>query len=357
MVLVASLLGLLTQAGPVGYYKGDDTPPMAIDSSPNARNGVYTNGATTNPSKPAALTGTSMSFDGVDDLVSETTFPWPTGGPVTVAFWNFVPTGSVQNSSAFTVGNMDNANRFHVHGPWGDSVLYWDYGDINANGRISANYASRVNAWTHVALVSEGVGGAFKAIYFDGTVAASATNSNGPVVALTGLQIGSWTGPALRHKGLIDDFRIYGRVLTPAQIQLLAQGGTEPTTAPVVNMVVTTGTADLSWAAVPNAVSYTIERSVAGGAFTQIASVTGTSYTDSGLTPGVIYSYRVTPVSVSAGPVSNTVSDTIPFPPPRTNDHGEGLFDDKCACGSSAPGTSIPWALLPIALLAFLRRR
>ena len=352
------LLCLLTQAGPVGYYKGDDTPPVATDSSPNARDGVY-NGAVTSATKPTLLftNTTSMSFDGVDDNVDVASFPWATGGPVTVAFWNFVPTGSVQNSSAFTVGNMDNANRFHIHGPWGDGNLYWDYGDLGNNGRIFTSYATYVNAWTHVAVVSAGTGGNFKAIYLNGTPVISATNSNGPVVALTGLQIGSWTGAGLRHKGLIDDFRIYDRVLTAAQIQLLAQGNTEPG-APSVNLTVAVGQADLTWAAVPYAATYTVERSVSGGAWTAVATgITQTSYTDSGLTSGLSYTYRVTAVGVSAGPPSTPNGLTIPFPAPRTNDHSEGLFDENCSCGSIAPGGPTSWVPLVALAALFARRR
>jgi MYXO-CTERM domain-containing protein len=343
----------------VAYYKGDDTPPAAVDSSPAARSGVYTNGATTSATTATVLfaNATSMSFDGVDDVVTEATFPWPApGGPVTVAWWNFIPTGSVQNSSAFTVGALDTANRFHVHGPWGDNTLYWDYGDLGGTGRISTPYAAFVNAWTHVAVVSAGNGGAFKAIYLNGAVAASATSSDGPDVALTGLQIGSWN--TLRHKGLIDDFRIYDRVLTAGQIQLLAQGNTEPTTAPTVNLTVAPGQADLSWPAVAGAVSYTIQRSQNGGAFATIASVTGTTYTDTGLTIGDTYTYRVAAVSVSAGPFSTPVGLIIPAPPPRTDGHSEGLLDDNCACGSTANGgAGAAWALLALLGISFSRTR
>src|SRR5688572_18291764 len=87
--LITQILCLVAaQAGPIGYYKGDDTPPVATDSSPNARDGVYANGATTDPAKPAVLTGTSMSLDGTDD---EITIPHNTAfnltGDMTVAFW------------------------------------------------------------------------------------------------------------------------------------------------------------------------------------------------------------------------------------------------------------------------------
>lgn len=353
----ALLICLLAQAGPVAYYKGDDTPPAAVDSSPAARSGTYTNGATTDPAKPALLflNATSMKFDGADDFINETTTPWPAaGGPVTVAFWNFVPTGAVQNSSAFTVGAQDGANRFHAHAPWGDNVLYWDYGNLGGAGRISVNYASRINLWTHVALVSEGNGGAFKAIYLNGAVAASAATSDGPDIALTGLQIGSWGG--LRHRGQIDDFRIYDRVLTAGQIQLLYQGHTEPG-APNVALSVVPGQADLSWAAVTGATSYLIQRSLDGAAFADLATVTATSYSDTPIPFGSTVVYRVAAIGVSRGPFSTNVGGTIPLPTPRTEDHEEGLLDQNCSCGAASVGMSTSWAFLGLLLVAAAGRR
>lgn len=353
--LAAGLLSLLAQAGPVSYYKGDDTPPDAVDSSPAARLGTYTNGATTDPFKPTLLfaNATSMKFDGADDVVDVATTPWPaTGGPVTVAFWNFVPTGGVQNSSAFTLG-ADGNERFQAHAPWGDNILYWDYGNIGGAGRISVDYAPRINLWTHVALVSEGNGGAFKGIYINGALAASAATSDGPDIALTGLQIGSWGGT--RHRGQIDDFRIYDRVLTAAQIQLLHQGHTEPG-APAVNISIAPGQADLSWAPVPGAASYLIQRSLNGLAFADLATVTTTSYTDTPIAYGATVVYRVAAIGVSRGPFSSNVGGTIPSPTPRVEDHEEGLLDENCSCGAAAAGAWMPWSVLALVLLGIGRR-
>lgn len=231
--LVVLLLSTAAQSGPVIYLKGDDgaAPAAAADSSGNGTNGVYTNGATTSTSVPTVLFPNthSMIFDGVNDRVDVSTFAWPAGGPVTVAFWNYVASADIRQANAFAVGNADDPNRFQCHAPYNDHILYWDYGDHTGTGRVSINYDPWLDKWTHVALVSEGNGGALKAIYLDGVLVASANISDGPKVPLTGLTIGAWLLHGNQHKGNIDDFRIYGQVLPPAQIQQLASGAAEPT--------------------------------------------------------------------------------------------------------------------------------
>ncbi len=347
------------QSGPLGYWRGDDgtAPTTAADSSGNGRNGTYTAGATTSPSVNTLLfnNASSMSFDGTNDFVNVGTFPWATGGPVSIAFWNFVPTGGVQNSSAFTVGAQDNANRFHAHAPWGDGNLYWDYGDIGGTGRISTSYAAYVNAWTHVALVSEGNGGAFKAIYLNGALAVSAASSDGPDMALNGVQIGSWN--ALFHRGLIDEFRIFDRVLSAAEIGTLA--GLTPLAAPTLSGTALFDRVDLAWTAVAGASSYTVLRGPsATGPWTSLATgLAGLSYSDTGVVSGTTYFYVVYAVGLVDGPSSSPpLQMAVPFPPPRTNDHDEGLVGDKCACGTAAPASGLGWMpLLP--LLWILRRR
>ena len=101
-----------------------------------------------------------------------------------------------------------------------------------------------------------------------------------------------------------------------------------------------------------------VQRGPVGGPYVTIASgITVLNYTDSGLTPGTSYGYVVYAVGLVNSADSQFNSVTIPFPPPRTNDHSEGLLDENCACGSTARGMSISWALFAgLALLAFRRR-
>jgi hypothetical protein len=355
--LLAAATSAAAQSGPVGYWKGDDgsSPTAATDSSSGGNNGTYSSGATTSPTVPTLqfANPTSFSFNGTGANVSVPGFSWAAGGPVTVAFWNNVTTAQVQNSSAFTVGNLNNENRFHVHAPWSDKNIYWDYGNLGANGRISTNYTAFLDKWTHVALVSEGTGGAFKAIYLDGTLAASATSSNGPTAALSGLFIGSWPGVSLHHRGLIDDFRIYDRVLTLSEIQLLASGAGGPAAPTGLQATPAIGQIQLQWNASAGATGYNLKRTPGGSTIPTIITLTGTSYTDNGLSPGWPYSYVVSAFNgVGEGPDSSPAVTSSPLsPPPRTQTLGK---DERCSCGTiPAGGPGAAWlAALAAALIA-----
>jgi hypothetical protein len=115
---------------------------------------------------------------------------------------------------------------------------------------------------------------------------------------------------------------------------------------------------DVTWDAVPGAQSYTLERAEGAGAYEEIAAgLTATSYADVDVTVGLTYSYRVRSVVNGAASLpSNVDSAVATIPPPRTEGHDEGLFDDRCACGSTAfPATS--GAILAAALLALAARR
>jgi len=88
--------------------------------------------------------------------------------------------------------------------------------------------------------------------------------------------------------------------------------------APPSGIVATAGVASVfvTWAAVGNATSYKVKRSlVSGGAYTLLTTLTGTSYTDAGLTNGTPYFYIVTALNtVGESPNSSEVS-AVPYPP------------------------------------------
>lgn len=359
-LLFAAATAAAAQSGPVGYWKGDDgaSPTTAADSSGLGNNGTYQSGATTSATIPTLqFTNTrSMSFTTAGAVVNAPGFSWPTGGPVTVAFWNNVASAQVRASSAFNVGNTDTPNRFHVHAPWSDSNIYWDYGDLG-NGRISAGYAAYLNKWTHVALVSAGNGGTFKAIYLDGVAVASGAVSDGPDIAMTGVNIGRWPGTSLDHQGLIDDFRIYDRVLTPAQIQALAQGFSEPAAPAGLSATPGMGQIQLVWNAVTGATSYTLRwATTAGGPYTAVPAA-GTSYTHAGLPDTTTYYYVVSAIgTIGEGPNSGEIPATTltpPPPPPRT---GTNRRSD-CGCASIPPPAGGAWGLLALAAAIALAAR
>ncbi|MBU3740672.1 MAG: hypothetical protein FGM24_00140 [Candidatus Kapabacteria bacterium] len=156
----------------------------------------------------------ALQFKG-DKVALQDEVTW-SGGPVTLEFWNFVRSADVRASKAFQIGEADPAeNRFLTHAPWDNRRLYWDYGNIGADGRLDIDYAPYLDKWTHVALVSNGVD--FKAVYINGVLVASGTKASAPT-NLKRLAIGGApTGPS--HVGMIDEVRLWKKVRTQDQIR------------------------------------------------------------------------------------------------------------------------------------------
>jgi hypothetical protein len=91
---------------------------------------------------------------------------------------------------------------------------------------------------------------------------------------------------------------------------------TLPAPSSIDAVTVNTSRVSISWSAVQNAASYSLERSFNGGPFAQIASVTGTSHQDQGLAQGTSYLYRVRavdPASAGGNYSAVDVATTIQF--------------------------------------------
>ncbi len=102
-----------------------------------------------------------------------------------------------------------------------------------------------------------------------------------------------------------------------------ASGATAPPAAPS-NLVATAGEAQVSltWTASQSAVSYSLKRAAtSGGPYALVASVPGTSYTDTNLTNGTTYYYVVSAVnssgeSTDSSQANATPVESTPMPPP-----------------------------------------
>jgi hypothetical protein len=220
-----------TTLGLVGWWKFDEgSGSMAADSGPGGKAGTLRG-------EPLWIQGRvgpyALSFDGLDDHVHIPGLNW--SGPVTIAFWNFVPGRPTVYGSAFgSVGSEPN-NRFQAHVPWVDGNIYWDYGSASGSGRIVVSYESYYGRWKHVTLISAGSAN-FKAIYIDGNLAASAPSSDSPA-PVTDFRIGSLSETsAIFHSGAIDDVRIYNRVLSAAEVTAIYDSAGPTTAAPVIVM-------------------------------------------------------------------------------------------------------------------------
>lgn len=162
----------------------------------------------------------ALHFNGTDAFAIDSLFTW-SGGAVTVEFWNYVRTDEITTGTAFSVGRTDNVgNRFQAHAPWSNGRLYWDYGNISdGSGRITVDYTPYLDKWTHVALVYDG--DRTRSIYLDGRRVARAGGDTVGPANLSWLRLGG-TGPGSnhRHRGTVDEFRIWRTARTAEQIQV-----------------------------------------------------------------------------------------------------------------------------------------
>ncbi len=139
----------------------------------------------------------------------------------------------------------------------------------------------------------------------------------------------------------------------PAAAITTVAAGFTPSNDPIIN---------IAWSDLGADITYELQRSINGSSYTTLLSgTTTTTYTDMAEAYNVPHNYRVraTQYGLLVGPYSSGADFAVPVPPPaRTVDHGEGLKDGHCACGSaSGPAPAAAAALAALALGLALRRR
>ncbi len=171
--------------------------------------------------------------------------------------------------------------------------------------QLNSSSAIPLNTWAHVAITLSGSTGR---LYLNGVQVGSNTG-----ITLRPSSLGNTTQNYLGRSqwadpyftGAIDDFRIYARALSAAELTTLATPAAEPPDSLVARA--DNGGAVLSWSAATAALTYNVKRSlVSGGPYTTIATgVAGTSYTETGLSNGTAY-YYVVSTSNSLGESANS---------------------------------------------------
>jgi titin len=207
--------------------------------------------------------------------------------------------GSATSSSAMIIGQVGTQLR---GGGYSNDVVYdfWTVGQ-----------------WHHICLTYDGTYGR---LYVDGTQVNYAAKTWN--VSLLRAYIGRGVNNSEYWNGTIDDVRVYNTALTATQVAAIA---TPPPSAPTVLTASSTSltSVNLSWDdASTNETGFQIERSLTSSSGYSVITTTAanaTSYTNSGLTSGTTYYYRIKAVNAGGGssyaPVASVTTLSLPAPP------------------------------------------
>src|SRR6185295_7811264 len=319
------------------YGMNEGSGITLTDASGSGHTGTLVNGPTWVAGQ--ATYGQALSFNGVDDAVS-------VANPATYNFGTADFTIEMWVKRTGLGGTQRHLFSKCTATTWalGCKELYFNpgnqliFGSFATGNTVSSTIAD--TNWHHIAVTFTDSTNTLQ-IYVDGALATTATKNleadgAGHVVTLGNL-LGSNA-----FSGVLDDVRIYSRVLTLTEIQMdratpITPPG--PDTTPPSDVTGLTATAvspiqlNLSWTAATDNVGvagYRVERCQGVGCitFVQIATPAGTTFGDTGLAASTTYSYRMkavdaaTNVSVNYSTVANTTTQAPPDTIPPTDPTG-----------------------------------
>jgi hypothetical protein len=210
---------------PVGWWMFDEkTGTTAADSSANKNNGTLNGGATW----ATGQVGGAIQLNGTDGYVN-----LPIGGLMSTlnsasfTIWaNFISGGSW--TRIFDIGTGQTVNMFltPANGTAGNMRFAITTAGNGAESQLNAP-AMLAAGWHHVAVVINGDAKNMQ-LFLDGN--AVATNTTTTLPSALGNTNQNWLGRSQYaadgfYRGMLDDFRIYDRVLTASDLQQVMKGG------------------------------------------------------------------------------------------------------------------------------------
>ena len=221
--------------GLVGWWKFDETNgTVAADSSTNENNGTLVSG----PTWVAGKIGGALSFDGVDDRVDLGAVNLGLTNKVSVSYWFNPNTGNgVLMAQGLNYSGDEHGWGVHLgtnnNEHTADRAISWVSSDNsgNYNGGVVVQTVMNsiaLNQWQHVGVVKEDT---LVKIYLDGVQIKEGQVTKAGITYELGytLSFGKVVGDAEFYKasfnGLLDDIRIFDRVLNLGEIETLYQLG------------------------------------------------------------------------------------------------------------------------------------
>lgn len=159
-----------------------------------------------------------------------------TADELSVSMW--IKKYDIADSSAFWFSSPTQGRVFQAHTPWSNNNVYFDTagccgGDTRINASIDtlSTYTGDVtwwNTWHHFAFTKKADA---KQIWIDGLLFLEGSNSGLLSKDINQLMIAADSGGGNRMHAVIDDFAVYSKALTEANVTAL-KGGGKPTALP-----------------------------------------------------------------------------------------------------------------------------
>lgn len=307
------------------YPFNETSGTTAADASGYGNNGMVAGG--TNAAWAAGKYGNAVTFGGANTTAAYIALPdalIDSMTTMTVAAW-VNSSNTADAISLFTAGPaaaatptkymmmLLNGSRFTITASGNTAEQ-----SISPGGNLTAN------TWKHIAVTLNGSTGI---LYIDGVQVATNTGMTFKPSDLAPTTTGGnfigrseWTGDKYL-KGKVDDFRIYNRAISAAEVANVMNGQTLATVpvqpAGVTVTATDAGSVSLSWTAVTGSTGYNVYRAdslAVNAVYTKVnpdVLITGTVFTGTGLKANKTYYYRVTAVNPAGeSEVSATVSAT-----------------------------------------------
>lgn len=229
---------------PLAYYPLDEVSGLPQDRSGNGKHAIAVNG-TVNPGNPQVLGegGTSHYVGGGNIALPGDLYANPPA--ISFEIWA-KKNGDLSANSLFEAKNAAGFRIANVHLGWGDGNIYWDCG-----GDGSTNSWQRIQKvrdfdlqQNHHYVFTRNVSTGVQNIYVDGVLWHTGTNSTTiPIGTTTAVNIASYTDGTTTFVGLVDEFAVYPRELTAAEVRehYALGGGTNEGDYSVVTYGITGG--------------------------------------------------------------------------------------------------------------------
>jgi hypothetical protein len=214
------------KVGLVGHFFGGGSGLIIPDQSGYMNHGTLVNGATW--ALGPFNSGHAIDLDGTNDYINVPSFYGFTNRTTTVAMW--VKLRAYDTFGAVLLSSLNGAldDLFWEIQATGVEFNVQGAGAVTAPGSISWTDGT----WRHIAMTADGGGNV--AVYVNGVLVASGTGGKDVDSTPREYYIGEWIGsPAtdFSTNGQLYDIRLYNRVLSSGEINLLA----DPTRIAVVN--------------------------------------------------------------------------------------------------------------------------